>query len=166
MAVTMDIIRKVEQWKAPAYSGPASREWTVDGCRVVMDRYEFRVYMRDRVQIFTVRRPDVMASLLDSGESPEGRWRDESGNRICYDNAVPFGADGEPYGWAMAIGDLDGVEISECFETEDEAKLRAHEIWSGMSESERRPRYCLVGRIEPDYMITKQLTPVWWPGEF
>lgn len=143
-----------------------AREWVSGDCRTVIDGHTVRVYMRDRVQVFAVRRPEELARRLDLGEVPEDRWRDEDGNRVCYGNAVPYGPDGQPYTWGMVIGNVDGVEKAECFETEQEAKGAGAEAWESMSEDEKRPRYLLVGLIDPRFMISKSLEPMWWPGTF
>ena len=142
------------------------REWNTGSCRVLIEGHDVRVFMGDRVQIFSVRRPQELARRLDAGEDPVGRWTDEAGHRVCYANAIPYDVNGEPYTWGMLLGNVDGVERIECFETEDQAKEAGAEAWDSMSDDERRPRYLLVGIIDHRFMISKSLEPMWWPGTF
>lgn len=147
--------------------GPAlepSREWVFDDRRIVIDGHDVSVYMGDRIQRFVSLRPVELARRLDAGKYQ--RLSDETGNRICYENAVPYDSDGNPYEWGFVLGRGSIVERTDCYLTEDEAKSAAAEAWSMIPEEERKSRYCLVGRIEPTFMITKTVAPVWWPDVF
>ena len=142
------------------------RCWKRGDCMITIEGHVVRVYMRDRVQIFSVRRPAELARKLDAGECPEDRWTDEAGHIVRYGNAVPYDSDGNPYSWGMVVGNVDGVERAECFETETQAKAAGAAAWDSMSAEDRKPRYLLVGRIDSSFMISKRLEPIWWPGTF
>jgi len=136
------------------------REWKKDDIRAVISGHEVRIYIRDRVQIFDSSDPGSIACRFDAGRFSVS---DDAGNKVCYENALPYDGNGEPYRWGMVVGIGSTLERAECFIGKDEAKSAAEEIWNMLSESERKVRYCLVGRIDPDFMITKALDPIWWP---
>ncbi len=145
-------------------AGPAvepAREWVFDDRRIVIDGHDVSVYMKDRVQAFVSLRPTELAKKLDSGKYR--KLTDELGNRVCYENAIPFDENGKPFRWGLIIGKDDLIENIACFSTEDEAKTIGAKTWSMIPAEKRDRRYCLVGSIEPSFMITKAISPVWWP---
>lgn len=123
-----------------------ARGWTFGDCLVWVDDSRIRVYMdRDgehRVQIVPGSSLDEDIVALNMGSSPVGDcWEDGNGNLVCWENAQPCDADGNPLDRIIiALGEnlaaliVPEVEGDVWGAIEDYDRLHGTDLWGMLTE--------------------------------